>query len=475
MSTPTNQHHRDERLDTNEDVWYHSIAAFLDPIKDKDVLVVCKGLLKTGEKTAESALCKIEQDHYVDAEWRARLEQDVTIRYQSHYFYDDMTPRPHTRTLPNGLPEPTHPSRLLLPSSPKVPLAQVMTPHIGPSVVLPDGNIAIACERDNMIRIFDTSQMSFTLTAETGARLPVHLRWSWISDSLFYSNGHLVLRSGFGPHSDKWVHVWKLEGEGDVHIQYSYSMRFASDNTVEVEDVVVAANGTMYILWKVSESAGYVRYLLKAFDVASGNTLTTRSIVPFHASGAKRPSSPHRIVSSLLISGNHLLLLRHVEENGPFPGIGQGVYTFSMTDDLKQTGFSPCFEEGEVYINHDKSKTTDKWLLYHNFGDESFRKISINADGLVEEEPRHITFGPRNRVMLATADRVFVEHPDEKGSVELDEYDVATGEKVRTICTGVQRDTTTMVASVLSNGKEVFCVVCPNGWSMENIVQSFLL
>lgn len=108
------------------------------------------------------------------------------------------------------------------------------------------------------------------------------------------------------------------------------------------------------------------------------------------------------------------------------------------------------------------------------FGERFSRMILINESGILEERGR-LTFGGRDYVTLATANRVFVEDPDERGgTIKLDEYDVATGAKVRTLATGIPREGH-MVASVISNGIEVFCMIGANRGNPRNVVQSFLI
>lgn len=182
------------------------------------------------------------------------------------------------------------------------------------------------------------------------------------------------------------------------------------------------------------------------------------------------------MVGSLCISGNHLLRILLAKEQRRFANAGLGVYALNMDDYLSLTSFLPCFHNGECVINHrlDKSKQTPGWLLYHRTGNTSERKISISDQGILTAEPRGITLGERNEVKLATAMRAFVEHPNERGEVKLDEYNVAIGEKVRTLLTGIPRQDH-MVASVLSNGKEVFCIISGFAGSQDHVIQSFLL
>jgi len=61
--------------------------------------------------------------------------------------------------------------------------------------------------------------------------------------------------------------------------------------------------------------------------------------------------------------------------------------------------------------------------------------------------------------------QLFVQAPEENGDgdlngdVDLDEYDVSSGKKLRTISFGAARDGSTFVSSILSNDKELFCMV----------------
>jgi len=325
-------------------------------------------------------------------------------------------------------------------------------------------------------------------------------RFFWITDRLFYSEGHLVLHQD--PHSSlfincNWLHVWKLEGQGEnVTARHLYTKDLKGNcssitppqepGTTEaaspppdfppaVKSVAVAPDGMFYLLREAPETdhAG-VSYLIQSFDVRTGNCLANKTLrMPPSPPGANRPRYTN---DTLRISGDSLWLSRHVEEEGPFPGIGLGVYSFARTTNLlQQMCFLPCFEEGEIQINEDRSRqSTEKWMLSCRVSEGFYRKIVIDGSGVLTHEDRRITFGDREEVKLARDNRVFVEDPDEGGDIRLDEYDVVTGDKIRTISTGVPREGH-MVASVLCNGIEIFCVISAHAGSTNNVIQSFLL
>jgi len=323
--------------------------------------------------------------------------------------------------------------------------------------------------------------------------------FSSIHDRLFYSEGHLVLHQK--PISSlfincSWLHVWKLEGQGgsmsaqhlytkDLKGNCSYARQEPGTATSspppdgnafvdsEVKSVAVSHDGMFYFLRQVQEAdhAG-VSYLIQSFDVGTGNCLASKTIrMPPSPPGANKP----RYTTDILrISGDYLWFSRHLEEGGSFPGIGLGVYSFIRTN-LLQTCYLPCFEEGETQFNEDWStQSTSEWTLYCRIGEGIERKILINGAGVLTDEDRQITFGDRQEVRLARGNRVFVEHPDEEGDIRLDEYDVITGDKIRTFTTGVPRRGHT-VASVLCNGIEIFCVISAHAGSTNHVIQSFLL
>ena len=402
----------------------------------------------------------------------------------------------------------------------------------------------MACGTDNLVRILDAQQMTWTDVAGSldptrvpfpptdaiaarlseldfqhhrtadfyaavlaaggtdllGQLLQNRGRFSWITDRLFYSKGHLVLCHR--PIMDvfcrsNWLHVLKLEGQGanvDVTHLYSKDLKnycpstqddaasaasLSQDNNIvdvspSVKDVAVSQDGTLYFLRHVQEAdRTNVSYLLQSVDVGTGFCLASQIIrMPQAPPGA---SQPRRTADTLLISGDYLLFCRRSEETRAFPGIGLGVYAFRRAN-LSQTCYLRCFEEGEVALNMDDSGQTDKWIFYYDFHESapSIRKFWIDGSGILTHEDQRITFGDRNEIKFARGDRVFVENPDEKGGIFLDEFDVASGEKIRTISTGVPRNEHTL-ASVLSNGNKIFCIVSAHGGSDRNVIQSFLL
>jgi len=394
----------------------------------------------------------------------------------------------------------------------------------------------MACESDNHVRILDAQQMTWTDVAGSldptrvpfpptdaiAARLSEldfeHHRtadfyasvlgaggtdllgqllqnrgsFCWITDRLFYSKGHLVLRHS--PNMDlfcrsDWLHVLKLEGEGaNVHVTHLYSKDLknycpstqddaataASLFSPYVKDVAVSQDGTLYFLRQAQEAdQTNVSYLLQSVDIGTGNCLASQIIrMPQAPPGA---SQPRRTNDTLLFSGDYLLFCRSSEETRAFPGIGLGVYAFRRAN-LSQTCYLRCFEEGEVALNMDDSGQTDKWIFYYDFHERapSIRKFWIDRSGILTDEDQRITFRDWKEIKFARGDRVFVEIPDEEGCIFLDEFDAASGEKIRTISTGVPRNKHTL-ASVLSNGNKIFCIVSARGGRDRNVIQSFLI
>ena len=449
----------------------YRIAEFLGPLEASYHSAL---FLRFTAPIAEAWLDTIEANHHVDWDWRLRLGQAELENYKRKYLLGNRRRR-------RPLPSPTLHPRLLWRCASGIPLAQLSTPHIGPSTVLPNGNIAVLCG-DGFLRIFDTTNGTF------GFETAVGVRGDWIFDYLFYSAGHLVMYERPIPGRNvRSLHVWKLGGEENVnHVQLVYAVdlnNFAS--SFSVKDVAVAADGKFYILFRIltvgqdsgAEQDEQDSLLVQSYDVATGNRSASR-VIPMKRAPGAATLPPRAPVCSLRVSGDHILVFRHVEEEQRFPLNGLGVYTLNRADDsLVVTSFLPCFERGEVLINEDRSKHTKRWIIVCEVSagtSNEHRKIAVNNDGTLTDCPRGMTWGSeRNEIMLATDSRLFVEHSAEEGEVKLDEYDIATGEKVRTLSTGLPRSDH-MVASVLSNGKEVVCLMSGGPGGRPNVIQTFL-
>jgi len=76
---------------------------------------------------------------------------------------------------------------------------------------------------------------------------------------------------------------------------------------------------------------------------------------------------------------------------------------------------------------------------------------------------------------MATPTSVFTHNPDEE-FLALDEYDLESGKKLRTLETGVTREGPHMVASILASHErgELF-IFFSGGFGGIHIIQSFLL
>jgi len=136
--------------------------------------------------------------------------------------------------------------------------------------------------------------------------------------------------------------------------------------------------------------------------------------------------------------------------------------------------------DGPYFVNHDNSQQTNKWILFRPLAmagamGRQDRKLLIDRDGILSLDPGAITWaGLRHEVKLATATSVFVENPEQRGpDLELEEYDISSGRKLRTITFGATRGNVSMVAPVLSNDKEGFCLLDREDDTHE--ILSFLL
>jgi hypothetical protein len=116
---------------------------------------------------------------------------------------------------------------------------------------------------------------------------------------------------------------------------------------------------------------------------------------------------------------------------------------------------------------------TYKWILTRRFTEDFFRKYRITDEGVVTEEG-HIKFGGREQVKFASGNSLFVENADEEGDIRLDECDVATGKKSRTLSMGIPREGHN-VASVQSDGSAIYCMMTADGSSANHVIQTFLV
>ena len=157
-----------------DDACLRNIAEFMDL---NESALVSKAFLEASGATALNLLSAKLRNHNVDDldHFIAQLEMKV--------------------------PGSRHP-RLLLRVVGTIPIKQRSTRLIGPSVMLPNGNIATVCaDPDNMIRIIDTQSMTIVMEEALGfvpviEGPPINFMTgpvNWITDRLFYSSGYLVL------------------------------------------------------------------------------------------------------------------------------------------------------------------------------------------------------------------------------------------------------------------------------------------
>jgi len=434
-----------------KDVNHELIAEFIEP---SESVYISLEFSEIAERVCDLALNKITENHPVDLEWGLRLSRELLRNYERLYFQGD---DPTTVRPPNPKLNPN----LLWQLAKSVPLTQFIVPIEGPSVVLPNGNIAFAREPDGLICILDMQQKTFfePITGTLPRDPPVSV--SCFLDRLYYSDGHLVLHchpKHFGRAYGRSVYVWKVEGEEYDQAGFLYVKDLSRDRTdrtgvdLSTKDNAVSSDGKMYFLLGGHRDT----MVIEEYEVATGNRLASSDIPMQQAN----PGRNIPTVEWLTVSNNHLLLFRWSEESGIYPatGCGLGIYSISR-DSLLETSFLQYFEEDGGYLNNgSRPNQLDQWILFNQFSDDgnTNRKISIGSDGVLTPDPQRITYeGIRNEAKLLTSTSVFVEHPNEEGEIKLDENDIVTGKKVRTISTGVHRlEPGHSLASVHSNGKK---------------------
>jgi hypothetical protein len=351
-------------------------------------------------------------------------------------------------------------------------MSQTTTSHYGPSVVLPNGNIAIASMRDSLIYILDMTTFRL-LSLQLGRDEHRHVT----GGTLFYSLGYLVLVTRLVTHHGPIVGtvlLWKLQEDNQGNV---CSIQFHSQRLVPKEDIVVARNGKMYVLRHqqvlLQQTAATHQEQIEVYDVASGNLLNTIDVdVQNNTSIVRR---------SLFLSDSHLLLIRSRTAAPDEPGVGNlGIRSFRLVEnDLVETCFLQSFQDGQVLFNTDTSKQLKTFILYRKETRTAQlnRMISINGDGILQEESDEINFGTRCVVThQSSARRVFVENPDntDGGIIKLDEFDLATNTVVRTLSTGLVAGQY-RIDSVHSTDKEVVCILRQQTQNHENFIQSFAL
>jgi hypothetical protein len=298
---------------------------------------------------------------------------------------------------------------------------------------------------------------------------------------LYFSDGHLVL---YHENRRPRIYVWRLQEQEQPVLQYKGKRNLREHSPVK--DVAVSEDGVLYLLCSVQKQIGTdltVSYGIAAYQISTGYYLgqSTTLQMPQPPAGANLPM---RTVDTLLVSGNHLLFIRHMEEEeeeGPFPNIGLGVYSYARNG-LSLQCFLPCFEDGEYEMNpggpFNRHETSNKWIFYRHADEDHHRKLLIGDDGSITLDPGTMPWTHEFEVLLLTASRAIVWLPDEReGDICLYEYDSTTGEKLRVMNTKLARRDH-RVDFVFTKGRELFCVL----WSVDtrtrlirNCIQSFIL
>ena len=108
-----------------------------------------------------------------------------------------------------------------------------------------------------------------------------------------------------------------------------------------------------------------------------------------------------------------------------------------------QTDFIPCFHDYEVHVDSDKSGKVagQGHAFYFEFagasGGPETKTIKINDTTGKLSLGGSFSFGDRAEAVLSTPTSVFTYNPNEEFLI-LEEYDLASGQKLRSLQTGME-------------------------------------
>lgn len=369
------------------------IAAFMDLNKSASV---CKAFQTVSSDVASHLLLQ----RPVDGTYIQRLARRVQASKQDVHEYG-ATRLPHPR--------------LLWKYADIVPMRTTRIKRAGPSVMLPSGNM-VTFRTEGSDPTNAVVRMTNTRTMELMMEAPLCFPYTpkrW--DGLFYTNGHVVLHTKYDIH--QFIFVFKVgeEPSPSVELKY-YKGPFNSSN---LRAVTVAADSTMYLLWKDELEPGQeVSYEIQALDVATDDQISSRT-VSMPRVAAEGP--PDGTKESLVVAGNYILMFRCIKEGrfihshdeksfpGPFPAQGIGAYSFRHQD-LSQVDYLACFDQRAGRILHDLSTCKSDCVIYED-AHLSFdlrghlcQKVSVNSnDGTLSiEDCATRMLGEVPRMLLTT-------------------------------------------------------------------------
>lgn len=299
-------------------------------------------------------------------------------------------------------------------------------------------------------------EFGFTPTVEGAPINQLMGAASWITSHLFCCHQNYLVLSRDDSDDRRRIHVWRVveeeEERGTSHsIEFIRTMEPETSDAVELQDVVVTEEDSrLYLLWYHHQSQDGTQhsfYKIEAHDLANGNVVATTTVnMPLIPQ-----ERPRYFATYLVAMENHVVLLRHYEQSGRFPGTGVGAYSFRRSD-LIQTHYLPCFDKGEIHIEIDKSRCASKYVRFSDFASVSFnRLLAVNKStgGLTIED--HTPMEQRGHCVLMTTHSLYVTNHDED-MMHLDQYDLMTRQKVRSLKIGFGR----------SNSQYMLATTCVN-------------
>lgn len=303
------------------------------------------------------------------------------------------------------------------------------------------------------LMILDLSTLDVTLMELTREANPTRVpelappRYCFIFDKLWYcqDSGKFVLKHGAAHEHE--VHSVRLldptrtnedigRGPGVAGIDQQFIHTTAAFQACTRPGVSVSTeHGLVFFVAHKENGSLY----MESYETTHGQMVASTT----HAAVKRFPpgSDPrYFFCTRIIVSRDKLLVAVYVEEAGPFPDAGFGIYVFDCRS-LSFLSYTPMFEETGVSIE----KVSADWLVYAPEGRGPLRssavKITggnINNDNNVIEPLGEIDLGQRSAVLLVTSTSIYGYDPDEReGTIQIDEFDIRSGKKVRTLDTGV--------------------------------------
>ena len=275
---------------------------------------------------------------------------------------------------------------------------------------------------------------------------PLSLGYTYIFDKLWYcttsttttnnnnSKGFLVLKHQPDLRRGHDIRVMDLS-QTNQDIDRADSKTGMDHRRITPSGTFYTESGRLQGEVVVSERDGLIFFVggfdgtlsIESYDMTGQLVALTRKVAEV------RGFESHEYRNTISVVTQHkLVVVYHTENpvNDSVTDYGFGIYVFDCYD-LSFCGYTPLFGNYEIYA----TSISKDWLFYHR--PEMQSQFALRITGGNVGQSTAMDLGNSHNDVLIAGNHIYAHTSREEGNIEFDQFDLLTGNKIRTLRTGI--------------------------------------